>query len=280
MRLMTNAVLRALVRYGFVRKTPAFLHVPKTGGTYLAQRESDNTPVISPLKYLGHFWVTSLPQGKSAVYPPEGYRPEYVIEKRALAPYFVFTTVRNPFAFLVSYLWHAGGINPKYHDPNHYDFSNARKGFDYLLKTIVNRNAPWPSRKLIHGQLFCDDGDLIIDWVNHTESLDLDLSRMAERFGIRFQRKSRQRIGHRDDYRTYYTEELIDLVNATWNRELKLFGYEFHGRSEEPAVLNGEITPDQKRRIKYFWERDELLIDGALFNGNITPFAGNIVDAR
>jgi len=276
---MPARIRRSLARLGLIQKTPAFLHVPKTGGTYLVQRESDDDPVISPLKYFSHQWVVRSLDRSDPVFPPQGFRREYVLEKRALAPYFVFTTVRNPFSFLVSYLWHAGGLNPKYHDPDHYDFANAGKGFEYLLKTIVNRDEPWPSRKLIHGQLFCDDGDLIVDWVNHNESLDDDLARMAERLRIRYRRQKPQRVGRTDDYRTYYTDALIDLVNTTWARELDLFGYELDGRRAEPPVLQGEVTRDQKRDIKYLWERDELRMGSVVIPGPGAHASLEAVDA-
>lgn len=261
-----------LIRIGARMPTPAFLHIPKTGGTYLSQQESNHIPVISPFKYLGHQWVVQSLKRSDPVFPPQGYRRQYVIEKRALSPYFVFTTIRNPFSFLVSYLWHAGGLNPKYHDPNHYDFNNARKGFDYLLKTIINRTEPWPSQKFIHGQMFCDDGDLIVDWINHNESLDDDLSRMANRLNIVFNRRQPQRVGRTDDYRSYYTDELADLVNTTWKRELRLFGYDFFGKSVDRPLLGGEVTIQQKNCIKYFWESDELLIDGASYRANRVSF--------
>jgi hypothetical protein len=261
-RQVLGLVTNTLVRMGVRKRLPAFLHVPKTGGTYLVQRESDDDPTIAQLKYLGHHWVVRSLERSDPVYPPQGFRRTFVMEKRSLVPYFVFTTVRNPFSFLVSYLWHAGGLNPKYYDPDHYDYAIATKGFDYLLKTIVNRDEPWPSRKLIHGQLFCDDGDLIVDWINHNESLDADLETMAKQMRFHYQRKKPQRVGRADDYRSYYTDELVDLVNSTWGRELNLFGYKFDGRRTEPALLEGKVTAAQKRGIHYFWEHDMLLLYG------------------
>ena len=36
---------------------PAYLHIPKTGGTYIGQSESDGKRVIYPVKTLGHKYV-------------------------------------------------------------------------------------------------------------------------------------------------------------------------------------------------------------------------------
>lgn len=257
-----------LSRLRLMPRIPAFLHVPKTGGTYIAQWESEDEPVISPLRYLGHNWVVQSLKQPAQGYPPQGFVQTYLVEKKSLAPYFVFTTVRNPFSFFVSYLWHAGGLNPKYYDPNHYDFEAARKGFDYLLKTIANRDEPWPSRKLIHGQMFCDDGSLIVDWINNNEVLDDDLECMARYLNVSYQRRPPQRVGREDDYRTYYTEELVDMINTTWSRELDLFGYEFEGRKGKIPLLRGKIARSQKQKIRYLWESDELKINGEIYFGN------------
>ena len=252
---------RFLVRAGLRRRIPAFLHVPKTGGTYLAQNETNRRPIIRPMKYIGHYFVVASLDTPRPVFPPAGFRPTFIVEKRALEPYFVFTTVRNPYSFLVSYLWHAGGLNPKYHNPNHYDFTNARKGFDYLLKAISDRDEPWPSRKFIHAQLFCDDGDLIVDWINRTEFLDSDLTTMVRHLNIKYNPKQPQRVARTDDYRSYYTDELVNIVQRIWGRELRLFGYDFDGQSTEKTALCHMVTPQQKKSIHYYWENDLLQID-------------------
>ena len=268
MRAFNNfaGVERLLVRAGIRRRIPAFLHVPKTGGTYLAQNETNHRPIIRPMKYIGHYFVVASLDMPRPVFPPAGFRPTFVVEKRALEPYFVFTTVRNPYSFLVSYLWHAGGLNPKYNNPDHYDYANARRGFDYLIKTIANRDAPWPSRKFIHAQIFCDDGDLIVDWVNNTERLDDDLARMAAHLRLDYRQQPPQRVGREDDYRSYYNDELCELVKNIWGRELALFGYDSDGLLESPGVLRGEISTEQKATIHYSWAQNLLAAPEGISN--------------
>lgn len=246
------------LRYG---KVPAFIHIPKTGGTYLTQYETDKNPVIWPMKPLGHSCVVNKSISLPDDYPPRIGYLRYINDQNDLKKYFVFSTVRNIFDWLVSYWGHAGGHNPKYHDTNHYDYENAQKGFEYLVKTIANREDKWPSRKFIHFAVFSYHGDLIVDWINRTETLDEDLKALAKYKNLRYVRKEKQREGVRKrDYRDYYNDELIELVYKTWGRELKLFGYTFEGLDIETAVLKRKIEGSQKDNIKYFWENDKLFI--------------------
>lgn len=241
---------------------PVFIHIPKTGGTYVAQRESDRNPVIWPVRYLGHVCVTEKKQRHSTGYPPEGFTNPKNICRRELLRCVVLSSVRNIFSWLVSYAGHSGGYNPKYHDENHYDYESSRKGFDYLIKTIANRESPWPSRKFIHFQIFSDSGRLVVDYLARNESLDDDLKAFSGELGLNYVRKPRQRVGGMDDYRSYYTDSLIDLVTQTWGRELRLFGYDFGGMQAGSALIKRRIDSITKRRIKYFWIDDRLIIDG------------------
>jgi hypothetical protein len=258
-----SRVDRWLRRVGLRPPMPAFLHVPKTGGTYLVQREGDRDPVVAPIRYLGHSVVTASgarPEG----YPPRGLLGGRVIPIRQLAGYRVFATVRNPFPFLVSYYFHCSGRNPKYDDPQHYDYELGHKDFDYFLKALSERLQPWPSRRLIHTQLFSYEGDLVADWLNRTDTLDDDLEEMARAWGLAYRRRERQRVGVKDDYRSYYTDALIDLVNHTWGREMKLFGFGWEKSDPASAILGRSIPPQVKRQVRYRWSPDELTVGGVV----------------
>ena len=249
------------------KAVPAYIHIPKTGGTYLVQMESDKKPVIYPAKYLGHTCIISDEKNRVRAYPPTvGFLPHYVTPLAQISSYFVFSTVRNIFDWLVSYYFHAGGFNPQYRDENHYDYYTAQKGFDYLIRTIADRDRnTWPNRQFIHFQLFADNGGLVADWVNRTSSLDQDLEAMADELNIGFNKRPKQRVARDDDYRTYYSDGLAELVSSVWGRELKLFGFAFGAENGSAALIGRRVNEETKQRIQYFWKEDKLLVDGEVW---------------
>lgn len=249
-----------------LRRPPklAFLHVPKTGGTYLAQRETSHLPVL-PVNYLGHKYVVDHESVINPIYyphSPEHYRQ--TISLQEIKQYEVLSTVRNVFSWLVSYAWHAGGWNPKYRNPDHYDYDAASKGFEYLLNSIVNRDDYWPNRKFIHLQFFCNNGELIVDWINRNDTLDEDLALLAKKNKLPFTPQAKQRVGHETDYRTYYPDKLANLVYETWGRELDLFGYEFDGPKKESSGLYLAVDSETKKNIRYDLTSDVLVVDGKI----------------
>ncbi len=258
---MSEEVITMLRRFLNRKKELAYIHVPKTGGTYLGQLQSDRHPVL-PVRYLGHIYVTDQKKVPSPIYYPRDPQHYYqmTILLSKIQKYLVLSTVRNIFSWLVSYAWHAGGWNPKYHDPNHYDFVNANKSFDYLIKTIANREDLWPNRKFIFCQLFCNNGQLIVDWINRNETLDADLEILAGMHNRPYTKREKQRVGHETDYRTYYTDELIEIVYKTWGRELDLFGYDFDGVKPGSNSYYQAVNVESKNRVKYFWESDKLIV--------------------
>ena len=171
------------------------------------------------------------------------------------------SSVRNLFDWFVSYAGHAGAWSSRYHSSEHYDFEIAQRGFDYLLKSIVDREEQWPSRKFIHCQLFSSGGDLVVDWLNRTRSLDDDLEALARRRGLSYQKMQRQRVGGISDYRVHYSDQLVELVYSTWKREIELFGFSYDPDGSTKTVLGREISPEQKASIKYRWRDDNLEIN-------------------
>lgn len=249
------------------KKTLGYIHIPKTGGTYLAQRESNKIAVLKGVEYLGHTCVITEKKNKLKIYPPKvGFLENYIIPYSSIRKFFLFSTVRNLYEWLVSYYYHAGGYNPKYRDTHHYDYINAKRGFEYLLKTIAERDGEiWPNRRMIHFQLFADNGALVVDWINRTETLDNDLKMLAEKLSTSFQPRERQRVGKHRDYRSYYSDELVDLVSTIWSREMRLFGFRFGETLLHEALIKNSVSSDMKKNIQYYWKNDLLKVNGEVW---------------
>lgn len=245
---------------------PLFLHIPKTGGTYLNQIETnwqDRKPVVEPLDSLGHATLIDTTQPLPPNYPPMGMGDPYSKPIDELKRCFIVTTVRNPFDWLVSYAAHAGGWSARYCDKDHYDYALSNKGFGELLRAICDREDPWPSRKFLFMQAFSSSGALSVDWFCRTEQLDKGLEELAHAKRLIYRRQPKQRVGERKDYRAYYDDKLISLVYETWGRELSLYGYDFDGPRDNAHLL-GPVPKRIKKAVRYTWADDKLTIDHAL----------------
>jgi hypothetical protein len=214
--------------------------------------------MIEGLRALGHTLIVESEDGSSSAYPPIGFEKQAPVPRRALDGYVLLAYVRNPYAFLVSYAGHAGGWNEKY-SGEHYDRPLVEKGFDYLVRTLADRDEEvWPNRRLLFFPLFSDGGDLVADWIGRTETLFADAEAFAAHVGVRFTPKPSQRVGKHEDYRSYYSDDLRELVARTWARDIDLFGYDFDGVSDSADALVGPVSDSTKAKVRYLWSSDQL----------------------
>lgn len=247
-----------------------FIHIPKTGGSYVAgtttlRRHGAETPTgraVRPLINFGHTVIVAGKDSRNYLhYPQEMSRAHWhgVHKKDFALRHDLCTNVRNPFSWLVSYYCAAtAGKQP------HPDGNIARKPFREFIKILASRTECWPGKRLLFFQMFCSDGDMIIDWVNRQEQLDEDAELMAQHYDLQYIKKEKFNAYPHKDYREYYDNDTIEIVSETWARELGLFGYSFDGLTETPII---ERLNTEKNRIKYFMEKDMLLIDNKIYTG-------------
>jgi hypothetical protein len=221
------------------------LHTPKTGGNYVSQFKNE-FPHIN----FSHVVVRT---NRGDQWCPVGLNP---IHPNKIKGFYIFTTVRNPLTFFISYYHHVLG-HDIYHNKNHYDYPYAVKGFDVLLNEVLNREDKWPSKKFLFPNLFDQQGNPVANFVLRTEELDKDLTKITTKFGYSIAKKERKRQAKKKGTSdSYYSEKLFNKVVQTYAREMKLFGYDGF-ETVEPRVNLHEF---QESGLKYDYLTDKLIL--------------------
>lgn len=226
------------------KKIPVFVHIPKTGGTYVTSRFPRDAFVS-----LNHMLLR--------VKRTDEYIPLGLVgtKWKPSSNHVLFTTVRNPLTFFRSYYHHVIG-HGLYHNHSHYDFEIAQKGFDYLMRNIMERDDIWPSRKFLYPQLFDQSGKLIVRWINRTENLDEDMKLFTEMLGYPFSPGEKKRAAPVKDLSEYYSDALMEQVCDVYAREFDAFGYSVYGL-EATGKLYRDVS---STGVSYNYKNDELFI--------------------
>lgn len=222
-----------------------FCHIPKTSGSSLEPSRMiknnnckwtrDNKKQIEYFN-LGHkFHVKNsynLPSHKGGhIHMPfeyfEIYQDSYNVE-----PNFKFSIIRNPFDLLCSYYHHIE-YNGKQEGWGSINKILNIKSFDEFIIKYCDDTTQWPQpllKKNLYSQLFNEDNkcmvDLIIKFENRNECLKL----LMNKFNLDFLDISKHERNRKiNNYKSYYTPELIKLVEKKCKFELNTFNYNFNG---------------------------------------------------
>ena len=232
-----------------------FLHVPRTGGTYVA-RGGD---VLSPIFDLNHSVLVDDPNWVASDYPPSPGYNKYMMKDVTLVTKpnrICFATVRNPFDWFVSYFY--------FRSREKESFEQKKKKFDYFMRMLMDNEVGWPSRKLLYFAFFRYSGNFIVDRLIHQENLDLELEEFANESVDLWYKESDKRLmksyDRNSDYRVYYSDDLAERVSKVWERDLVLFGYNFND-GKIPGILNKVVTSEQKSVLTYDWGKDKLIYE-------------------
>jgi hypothetical protein len=142
--------------------------------------------------------------------------------------FFTFSFVRNPFDRLVS-----GYRNKIFSRPNREEFGAIPTNITFaeFVAEVVKRpdcliNGHFQSQ---YAKLY-QHGQLLVDFLGRFENLVEDWLTIANRFEFDTQlpheQKSTNKRGVHEDYRTYYTEELVHLVYNRFRADVETFGYQ------------------------------------------------------
>jgi hypothetical protein len=220
------------VKYNFL-----FVHIAKTGGTSvraalqsLRWRDPWYYPmfICSRISHLsGHRLGSKFPRHSRIVAAKE-MLPEVFFNDL-----FKFAIVRNPWDLQVSSYHHIRRERP--HLINHLD------DFDQFMRWKLDPERPYQYHvdTSIQSQLdYLIDlqGNILVDFIGHYESLTDDFSEITQRIGARHLQlpHKRKATDRKKDYRSYYTDELAELVGDHFRKDIESLGYVF-----DPSAKSG-----------------------------------------
>jgi hypothetical protein len=210
-----------------------FIHIPKTGGTFI-QDEYCNESNIK--KHIGQHPSCLSKEfiQKNCTYKWDTY---LLNSELFLSCPIKFTVIRNPFDLLKSYFlsrwgdWD-GGMKTKL----------PRNNFKELIIDYCNPSIKWHvplMKKFLYHQLFDDNGnsqcDYAIIYDNLKEGL-LELFKKTDN-NYKFSNKIKNKSSTKN-YKEYYDDEMINMVNKKCKNELEMFNFDFNGYKGTNYLIN------------------------------------------
>jgi hypothetical protein len=206
-----------------------FVHIAKTGGTSVRaalQNQRWRDPYYAPIwlasklsGFVNHEVGIKLPRHAKAIAAKEMLPHEFY------QTLFKFAFVRNPWDLQVSSYHHIRRERPH--------LLNADESFEAFLRRKLDPSREWQyhidtSITPQTDYLVDLNGNLIVDFIGHYETLQQDFDHCCQRIGVPgialpHRRKAEDRLV----YREYYTPDTQALVSRAFARDIKMLGYEF-----------------------------------------------------
>jgi len=207
-----------------------FVHIPKTAGISI---EAALLPYATYGKV--HYYLFKVLRRlnrdrKIPVLLPERYNPQpmwhhvtaqQIVEKigrEQFVRYFSFAVVRNPWDRLVSQYHFI--LRDQFH-PAHEKVRQFKDFTEYLLWRYTDKPADLQKR-----YIFSDDGEQLVDFICHFETLQQDFQYVCDKIGIRATLPAIN-IGKHRPYQEYYNKDTITLVSQVFSPDIETFGYTF-----------------------------------------------------
>ena len=210
-----------------------FVHIAKTGGTSVRaalRRYRWGGWYSVPLGLASLANQITRPRHKLGLKFPRHAKAVAALEMLPTDVYqgfFKFAIVRNPWDLQVSSYHHIHREKPEvlagvtsFEDFLKLKFDPERD-YDFMLDI---------SAELQHEYLVDLQGNVIVDFIGRYENLQVDFCSICQRIGIPAPELPHlRRAEDRRDYRSYYTDELAELVAHHYRRDLEILGYTFDG---------------------------------------------------
>jgi hypothetical protein len=209
-----------------------FIHIPKTAGTFI---QNNITNGIDIVKHEGeHPSCLSKPFiQKNCKYNWDSY---LLTDNLFLSCDIKFTVIRNPYDMLKSYFLSRWGD---------YDLGIKDKLPKADFKTLINKyctDKDWHIpllQKFLYHQIFDDNGNSCCDYAIIYDHLDEGLQELFKLFGCTSLTYKKEMINrsNTENYKKYYHNEMIELVENKCRLELEMFNFDFNGYKGKNSLI-------------------------------------------
>jgi len=160
--------------------------------------------------------------------------------------YFKFGFVRNPWDSLVSQYFYKINFaeREKTNVPHNKLFMLYCKRFKYLCKdfnsAVISNMLTTTNQK---NWAFDDENKNLLNFIGRFENIDQDFKIACEKINLpQIELKRFNRTTH-ENYKKYYTEETIKIIEKKFKEDIRIFNYKFDGFTE---IMSSE---DYNKRI-------------------------------
>lgn len=208
-----------------------FVHIAKTGGTSVRaalRRYRWGGWYTLPLWLASQLDQLTRPRHKLGLKFPrhaKAIAAQEMLPQEVFQGLFKFVVVRNPWDLQVSSYHHLLREKP--------EALQGVKSFQDFLRLKFDPERPYSflldiAAELQHEYIVGLQGRVIVDMICRYESLEQDFQTACSRIGIPAPRLPHLRKAQdRQDYRSYYTDDLAELVASHYRRDLEVLDYAF-----------------------------------------------------
>lgn len=196
-----------------LKKKFIFIHFPKTGGNSLQNNLIDysDDEKVCMASHQDGLERYELRNGKFETVKHSTIQDyQNQISAELLDAMFVISAIRNPWDRLISFYFSPHRKVDKWNRDDFLEFINGVKPFEDFV-------------------CLARDGKNInrLDFLIRFESLDEDYKKLTNHLDLDYKPLAHRNVSTHKDYRTYYDNELVQLVHSKFQFEIELGNYRF-----------------------------------------------------
>jgi len=255
-----------------------FVHVPKTAGTavkwYFEQRELETYHLSDPHP----FPVLRIEKVTTPIFGRVN-RQDINLQVQQSFPMYQnrwenmlkFSLTRNPFSWLVS--WYLHGTPETEDGWGNVNYIYGIRSFPEFVEKFCSPKVPWNHalntmywKRSMYAQWFDRNATPVVNFAIRSENLYDGMERLLIASGfenIKHPPRNKSNYSHRKnkDYREYYDSASSEMVEKYFARELRVFGYDFDGSTDDRIIYDIE-----RMHLSYTVDSDLFMQKGVALN--------------